>query len=135
MPVVAGIAGSSRMFARALGISLDKLVEKFSAAQSNLPDVREAEGHFSEYPKCYGAASPKPVLLVSAITRRKDPIYPAIVPATMVHMLLGAIPREGGLLQVIRSAVPNTVRVHLTPGETWRYHLSDACTYSPPRGT
>ncbi len=87
-----------------------------------LPDVREVEGPFGEYPKYYGAASPRPVLSVSVITRRKEPIYQAIVPATMEHMLLGAIPREGGMLQVIRSAVPNTVGVHLTPGGTCRYH-------------
>ena len=59
---------------------------------------------------------------VSAITRRKEPVYQTIVPATMEHMLLGAIPREGGMLQVIRNAVPNTVGIHLTPGGTCRYH-------------
>jgi 2,5-furandicarboxylate decarboxylase 1 len=88
-----------------------------------LPDVREIEGPFGEYPKYYSPASLKPVLSVSAITRRKEPIYQTIVPATMEHMLLGAIPREGGMLQVIRSAVPNAVGVHLTPGGTCRYHV------------
>ena len=38
MPVVAGIASSRKMFARALGISVDKLVETFSTAQSNPGD-------------------------------------------------------------------------------------------------
>lgn len=88
-----------------------------------LPDVTEVEGPFGEYPKYYGAASPKPVISISAITRRKAPIYQTIVPATMEHMLLGAIPREGGLLQLIRGAVPNAVAVHLTPGGTCRYHV------------
>ena len=41
----------------------------------------------------------------------------------MEHLLLGAIPREGGLLQVISSAVPNVRAVHLTPGGTCRYHV------------
>ncbi|MGP8049765.1 MAG: UbiD family decarboxylase [Desulfobaccales bacterium] len=88
-----------------------------------LPEVREVEGPFGEYPKYYGPASPKPVLIVNAITRRKNPVYQTIVPATMEHMLLGAIPREGGMLRVIRSAVPNTVGVHLTPGGACRYHV------------
>lgn len=87
------------------------------------PGVTAVEGPFGEYPKYYGAASPRPVVSISAITRRKDPIYQTIVPATMEHMLLGAIPREGGMLQVIRSAVPNAVGVHLTPGGTCRYHV------------
>ncbi len=87
------------------------------------PGVLEVEGPFGEYPKYYGPASPRPVVSLSAITRRKSPIYQTIVPATMEHMLLGAIPREGGMLRVIRSAVPNTLGVHLTPGGTCRYHV------------
>ncbi len=87
-----------------------------------LPHIRETEGPFGEYPKYYGPASPKPVIELTAITTRKLPIYHTIVPATMEHLLLGAIPREGGMLQVIRSAVPNTLAVHLTPGGTCRYH-------------
>ncbi len=87
-----------------------------------LPKVRELEGPFGEYPKYYGPQSPKPVIELTAITARKNPIYHTIVPATMEHMLLGAIPREGGMLQVIRGAVPNALAVHLTPGGTCRYH-------------
>lgn len=87
-----------------------------------LPDVREMEGPFGEYPKYYGPASPKPVIELAAVTTRRSPIYHTIVPATMEHMLLGAIPREGGMLQVIKGAVPNALAVHLTPGGTCRYH-------------
>jgi len=88
-----------------------------------MPNIREVEGPFGEYPKYYGPATPKPVLELTAVTTRKNPIYQTIVPATMEHMLLGSIPREGGLLQVIRNAVPNASAVHLTPGGTCRYHV------------
>lgn len=88
-----------------------------------LPKVRELEGPFGEYPKYYGPQSPKPVIELTAVTTRKNPIYHTIVPATMEHMLLGSIPREGGMLQVIKSAVPNALAVHLTPGGTCRYHV------------
>ncbi|MDR3361772.1 MAG: UbiD family decarboxylase [Desulfovibrio sp.] len=87
-----------------------------------LPKIREVEGPFGEYPKYYGPASPKPVVKLTAITSRRDPIYHTIVPATMEHLLLGAIPREGGMLQAIRHAVPTAIGVHLTPGGTCRYH-------------
>jgi 2,5-furandicarboxylate decarboxylase 1 len=87
-----------------------------------LPGVREVEGPFGEYPKYYGPPSPRPVVELTAMTTRRDPIYHTIVPASMEHMLLGSISREGGMLQVIRAAVPNTVAVHLTPGGTCRYH-------------
>jgi 2,5-furandicarboxylate decarboxylase 1 len=88
-----------------------------------LPQVRETEGPFGEYPKYYGPASPKPVIELTAMTTRENPIYHTIVPATMEHLLLGAIPREGGMLQIIRNAVPNVLAVHLTPGGTCRYHV------------
>ena len=87
-----------------------------------LPRVREVEGPFGEYPKYYGPASPKPVVEVTAVTTRRSPIYQTIVPASMEHLLLGSLPREGGMLRVIRGAVPNTIGVHLTPGGTCRYH-------------
>jgi 2,5-furandicarboxylate decarboxylase 1 len=86
------------------------------------PLAREVEGPFGEYPKYYGPATPKPVVELTAMTTRRKPIYHTIVPATMEHMLLGSVSREGGMLQVIRAAVPNAVAVHLTPGGTCRYH-------------
>lgn len=88
-----------------------------------LPGVREVEGPFGEYPKYYGPASLKPVIELTAMTTRENPVYHTIVPATMEHCLLGAIPREGGMLQIIRNTVPATLGVHLTPGGTCRYHV------------
>ncbi len=88
-----------------------------------LPGIREMEGPFGEYPKYYGPASLKPVIELTAMTHRKNPIFHTIVPATMEHCLLGAIPREGGMLQIIRNTVPTTLAVHLTPGGTCRYHV------------
>ena len=87
-----------------------------------VPHAREMEGPFGEYPKYYGPASLKPVIELTAMTTRRQPVYQTIVAATMEHMLLGAIPREGGMLQVIRNTVPNVREVHLTPGGTCRYH-------------
>ena len=87
-----------------------------------LPDVREMEGPFGEYPKYYGPASLKPVIELTAMTHRQNPIFHTIVPATMEHCLLGAIPREGGMLQIVRNTVPTTMGVHLTAGGTCRYH-------------
>lgn len=88
-----------------------------------LPGVRELEGPFGEYPKYYGPASLKPVIELTAMTTRANPLYHTILPATLEHMLLGAIPREGGMLQMVRHAVPSTLAVHLTPGGTCRYHV------------
>ena len=59
-----------------------------------LPGVRETEGPFGEYPKYYGPPSLKPVVALTAMTTRKNPIYHTIVPATLEHLLIGSIPRE-----------------------------------------
>lgn len=88
-----------------------------------LPNVRQPEGPFGEYPKYYGPQKDREVIAVNCICTRKDPIYQTIVPATDEHTMLGAVAREGGILQIVQHAVPTAKAVHLTPGGTGRYHL------------
>lgn len=87
-----------------------------------LPNVREEEGPFGEYPKTYGPKSLKHVIEITCITHRNQPIYHTIIPATMEHLLLGAIPREATMLQMVRQAVPSALGVHLTSAGGCRYH-------------
>jgi 2,5-furandicarboxylate decarboxylase 1 len=89
-----------------------------------LPHLREPEGPFGEFPKYYGSRSDKEVLQVSGITHRDDPIYHTIIPAGYEHLLLGGIPREASLFQLVRQAVPTVKAVHMTPGGTCRYHAA-----------
>ncbi len=88
-----------------------------------LPNVRDLEGPFGEYPKYYGHRDKREVIELTCMTTRKNPIFQTIVPATDEHLLLGGIPREGGILQLVKNAVPTANAVHLTPGGTGRYHL------------
>lgn len=87
-----------------------------------LPNVREDEGPFGEYPRTYGPMAPRHVIEITAITYRDNPIYHTIIPATMEHLLLGAIPREATMMQIIRQATPNVENVHITPAGGCRYH-------------
>ncbi|BAF58677.1 3-polyprenyl-4-hydroxybenzoate decarboxylase and related decarboxylases [Pelotomaculum thermopropionicum SI] len=87
-----------------------------------LPGVREVEGPFGEYPRYYGPAAPRPVVEVTAVTHRRQPVYHTIIPASREHLLLGGIAREAVLLQTVRQAVPTVKNVHLTPGGSCRYH-------------
>lgn len=87
-----------------------------------LPNVREEEGPFGEYPRTYGPRAPRHVIEITAITYRDKPIYHTIIPATMEHLLLGAISREATMLQLIRQATPNVKNVHITPASGCRYH-------------
>lgn len=88
-----------------------------------LPNVREEEGPFGEYPRTYGPKAPRHVIEVTAITYRNNPIYHTIIPATMEHLLLGGISREATMMQIIRQATPNVKNVHLTPAGGCRYHV------------
>jgi len=88
-----------------------------------LPNVREAEGPFGEFPKYYSAREEREVIQVDALTHRAQPIFHTIVPAEMEHLLLGAIPREATLLAHLQRSHPNVKDVHLSVGGVCRYHL------------
>jgi len=87
-----------------------------------LPGVREFEGPFGEFPKYYGPKSKNPVIEISCIFYRNNPIYHTILPATTEHLLLGAIPREANLYKLVKHAVSSVKNVHITLGGTCRYH-------------
>ncbi|SHF55034.1 2,5-furandicarboxylate decarboxylase 1 [Desulforamulus putei DSM 12395] len=87
-----------------------------------LPKVRKVEGPFGEFPKYYGPASEKPVIKITAICHRDEPIYHTILPATKEHLLLGGLAREATLYELVKQTVPTVKDVHLTIGGTCRYH-------------
>ncbi|WP_118183453.1 UbiD family decarboxylase [Paraburkholderia phosphatilytica] len=88
-----------------------------------LPNVREPEGPFGEFPKYYSAREAREVIEVTAVTHREQPIYHTIVPAEMEHLLLGAIPREATLLSHLQRSHPGVKDVELSVGGVCRYHL------------
>jgi len=89
-----------------------------------LPEVREIEGPFGEFPQYYGPAGKRQVVAVDAITHRGKPLFHTIVPAAMEHLLLGAIPREASLIAFLQRSFPSVVDVHLSRGGVCRYHLA-----------
>ena len=88
-----------------------------------LPDVREPEGPFGEFPQYYGERAPREVMEIVAVTHRKDAIFHTIVGGGLEHQLLGAIPKEATLLTHLRRNFPNVLDVHLSPGGVMRFHL------------
>lgn len=89
-----------------------------------LPEVREMEGPFAEFPQYYGPAGRREVIEVDAITTRKNPIFHTIVSAAMEHLLLGAIPREATIVALLQRSFPGVIDVHLSRGGICRYHLA-----------
>jgi 2,5-furandicarboxylate decarboxylase 1 len=88
-----------------------------------LPEVRELEGPFGEFPQYYGPSGMRQVIEVDAITHRGKPLFHTIVPAAMEHLLLGAIPREASLIAFLQRSFPSVLDVHLSRGGICRYHL------------
>lgn len=88
-----------------------------------LPHVREPEGPFGEFPSYYGPRSDKHVIKIEAITKRKRPIFQTCLAGSDENLLLGAIPREAGILRALRNTVPSVKEVHLTKGGKNRFHL------------
>lgn len=87
------------------------------------PSEFRVEGPFGEFPRYYSPEASRPTFKLSAICHRSQPVYYSILPAAREHLLLGAIPREAGLLADIRRAAPSVRDLHLTYGGTCRYHL------------
>lgn len=82
-----------------------------------LPGVRETEGPFGEYTGYYTPAYPKPVMEVTAITHRKNPIFLAMLtgePTTENHVLK-MIPMEASCFALLKSRFPGVKAVHF-PG-------------------
>ena len=88
-----------------------------------LPEVREPEGPFGEFPQYYGERAKRHVMQVDAVTHRRNPIFHMIVGGGLEHLLLGAIPREATILATLQRSFPGVEDVHLSLGGVGRYHL------------
>jgi len=87
-----------------------------------IPDVREVEGPFGEFPGTYGPQRLRWVIDVKAITHRKDAIYQDIFVGHRDNWVLGAIPKEGTLFNRIKGVVPTVKAVHLPNSGTGRFN-------------
>src|SRR3954454_3528841 len=88
-----------------------------------LPQVREPEGPFGEFPQYYGERASRHVIEIGAVTHRRDAMFHTIVGGGLEHLLLGGIPREATLLAHLRRSFPDVRDVHLARGGICRYHL------------
>ncbi len=85
-----------------------------------LPNIREQEGPFGEVSGYYTPANPKPVIEVSAITHRKNPIYQAALtgmPTTENH-ILKQLPLEATFYWMLKKEFPGVTAVHFPAAGT-----------------
>jgi 2,5-furandicarboxylate decarboxylase 1 len=85
-----------------------------------LPNIREQEGPFGEVSGYYTPANPKPLIEVSAITHRKNPIYQAALtgmPTTENH-ILKQLPLEASFYWMLKKEFPGVTAVHFPAAGT-----------------
>jgi 2,5-furandicarboxylate decarboxylase 1 len=82
-----------------------------------LPNVREMEGPFGEFTGFYGKEENNPVVEVTAITHRKDPIYLAGLtglPTTDNH-ILKEFAYSATMYEKLKNDYPEVQNVHYSP--------------------
>lgn len=77
------------------------------------PHVRETEGPFGETTGYY-LTYDNPVVRIKALTRRKKPIYHALMPLTGEGMVIKGVSWEAENLRAVQSHFPNVKKLHLT---------------------
>ncbi|SHF92996.1 UbiD family decarboxylase [Ornithinibacillus halophilus] len=87
-----------------------------------LPNERDPEGTFGELGGYYGGNMPQPIVEMSAITYRDNPISQTIFPSSAEEKLPMGLVREMTLLRTVRQVVPNVKAVHVTMAAAARLH-------------
>lgn len=89
-----------------------------------LPGERVPDGPFGEYPGTYSWPRPAPVLEVTAITMRTNPIYQNVLtgsPGTENHWLM-ELPATAAAYREVYKICPDIKGIKLTVGGTARHH-------------
>jgi len=87
-----------------------------------LPNVKEAEGPFGEFTGYYGPQRLRWVIEVTAVTHRRHAIFQHIFTGHRDTWVLGGIPKEGSLFNLIRGVVPTARAVHFPISGCCRFH-------------
>ncbi|NPV70813.1 MAG: UbiD family decarboxylase [Firmicutes bacterium] len=89
-----------------------------------IPGKRVGDGPFGEYPGTYSGVKDAPVLEVTAITMRKQPIYQICMtgrPMTENHWMMD-MPLTAAAYREVYKINPDIRGIRLTPGGTSRHH-------------
>jgi 2,5-furandicarboxylate decarboxylase 1 len=76
---------------------------------------RESEGPFGEWHTLYGEAMNNPVVTITTVTMRNDPIYLDVCSGDVEHQLMGGLPRIGQIYNHVKVACPGVRDVYMPP--------------------
>ena len=78
-----------------------------------IPELRESEAPFGEYPGTYGPERMNPVVKIKAITMRKDAYYQESFVGHPDNLLLSGIVRSSAIMKSVKIASPTVKAVHM----------------------
>jgi 2,5-furandicarboxylate decarboxylase 1 len=78
-------------------------------------EKREPEGPFGEWHTLYGDPMNNPVVTITTMTMRHDPIYHDLCSGAADHQLLGGISRLGQIYNQVKAACPGIRDVYMPP--------------------
>jgi len=87
-----------------------------------VPNAREVEGPFGEFPGTYGPQRVRWVVEITALDRRRDAIYQDVFVGHPDNWVLGSFPKEGSIYNAIKGVVPSVKAVHLPTSAVGRFH-------------
>ncbi|MBI4483626.1 MAG: UbiD family decarboxylase [Acidobacteria bacterium] len=87
-----------------------------------VPKAREVEAPFGEFTGYYGPQRLRPVIEVTAVTHRKDAIFQHTFVGHRDNWVMGGLPKEGAVYNVIRGVIPTVKSVH--------FALSGSCRFN-----
>lgn len=87
-----------------------------------LPNVREVEGPFGEFPGTYGPQRVRWVVELTALAQRHDALYQDVFVGHPDNWVMGSFPKEGSIFNRIKGVVPGVKAVHLPTSAVGRFH-------------
>ncbi len=115
--IAGAIRGEGVPVSRGVTVDMDIPAEAEMVIEGYLPPgERHPEGPLAEFHGFYGELWSSPILQVTAICYRNDPIYQTIIPGGPEHIYIGnVLPREPLLLRFVRHVSKNVTGLHIPP--------------------
>lgn len=122
-----GLAGALRgapvELAQALSIpGLVPALAEFVLEGEILPGAHGREGPFAECTGHYSRPADRPVVRVTALTHRAQPLYQDLLVGSDEHLLLQGLPQELVLHTALRAMFPGLRGVNVTAGGCGKFH-------------
>lgn len=86
-----------------------------------MPDDHEPEGPFGETAGVYGTHANSPMMHVTAITMRRDPIWLDVFAGHADHQIMGITPRMASVYRMVRVACPTVREIYMPTSGCCRF--------------